>query len=119
MASPGASPLHVAARLRSALERAAQALAEANLDGLLAAEVDIESALSGVPDRSLVGPGDRAALLADIDASRSALTRCERLGASLTHFVRTSLDVQGRGAGYRTSSDTAATLSGRSISTKV
>jgi hypothetical protein len=92
--------LEAAVRLRTALEGAADALAAANLDLLLASEAAIEDALADLPPlEGLDGP-DRAALRAELDRVRAELLRCRRLGSGLGDFIRVSFDAQGRGGGY-------------------
>jgi hypothetical protein len=88
------------AGLRAALQQTAAALAAPNLDALLAAEQQIEAALARLPPVEALSSEERMAVRAEVEAASGALTRCRRLGAALNEFVRTSLDVQGRGAEY-------------------
>jgi hypothetical protein len=83
-----------AAELRGALEEAADALAHADLDRLLACEARIEHALDGLPVRSLSAPLSDA-LRADAEAARAALVRCRRLGISLAEFMAAGLTARG------------------------
>lgn len=106
-----------AAVLRLALEDAADALATADLDRLLACEARLDAAVTHLPARTAQDTS-RATVLADIDAARAALTRCRRLGAALSQFVELGLSAQGfdreysrnatpRGAALHTISRTA------------
>jgi hypothetical protein len=85
--------------LRTALEEMADALAQANLDRVLACEARIESALAAVPTRQIT-VGHDVTLRREIDAARLALTRCRRLGLSLDGVIATSLSVRGVAPGY-------------------
>ena len=73
--------------LTRALNDVADALASADLPGLLAAE----SRLGAAFDSLTPAGADRPSL----EAARGALLRCRRLGASLVTFTRLSLDPQG------------------------
>jgi hypothetical protein len=92
--------LQAAARLRTTLEAAADALATADLTALLATEAAIDAALADLPSLDGLVPADRAAVRAELDAARGALLRCRRLGSGLGDFIRVSFDAQGRGAVY-------------------
>ncbi len=111
------SPIESAARLRRALERSAEAMANARLDDLLVAGEDIDVALGQIPGAPLEPVSDPARLRADIDAARVALMRCRRLGLSLSDFVRVTIDTHGVVAGYDPSAGAAALLAGRGVNT--
>jgi hypothetical protein len=96
MSEQGAGAVAAVTRLRAAIEGTARALARPRLEDLLASEAEIELALAGLPAPATLSRDDRQALRAEIERASGALIRCRRLGASLTEFVRTSLEVQGR-----------------------
>lgn len=89
--------------LHVALDSTADALAGPRLDALLASEAGLAAALEGLPPvenvKSLTAD-DRAQLRAQLEGALLSLRRCERLGASLTDFVRASLLAQGRTGSY-------------------
>lgn len=85
--------------LTAALEEMADALAQASLEGVLACESRIESALAAVPARELT-VGHEARLRREVEAARLALTRCRRLGLSLDGVIATSLSIRGVAPGY-------------------
>jgi len=90
-----------AACLRQALEQSAAALAASDLDGLLAAAAALNDAYAELPSISSLSADDRRVAREDLEAARSALRRCRRLGAALTDCVTLSLAAQGRAIGYR------------------
>ena len=85
--------------LRNALEEMADALAQASLDGVLACEARIESALAAVPAHQVTAGRD-ATLRREVEAARLALMRCRRLGLSLDAVIATSLSIRGVAPGY-------------------
>lgn len=87
------------AHLRDALQEAANALALAHLERLLACEARIETALMQLPTRGL-SPDARSVVLAEVEQARAALTRCRRLGQALDEFIRLGMSAQGLGSGY-------------------
>ena len=106
------------AELRGALDRLALALSTADLDGLLAAENDLELGLRRLTLAPRTRPEtDRAALRLEIRAARQALDRCRALGGALLDVVRISLDAQGRGPGYGRHENPAAGYGARAINT--
>jgi hypothetical protein len=109
--------LTTAARLRTALEETAAALASADLDRLLAAEGALQAALDAMPVRAgAVSPEERQQYRRDLDAAAAALLRCRRLGATLSDFVRVSLDARGDQLGYEPDPHAAAAaLAGRGL----
>jgi hypothetical protein len=86
--------------VRRALEQTAAALAAADLDGLLAGETALNDAVAELRAMATVAPEHRDAFREDLEAARSALRRCRRLGAALSDFVALSLAAQGRASGY-------------------
>ena len=99
--SSAAAPDHLAsaASLRHSLEEAADALARADLPGLLACEARIESALTNFSTYPLSSEAS-SGLAAELDLARAALVRCRRLGFALNDFVRLGLAMHGFGGGY-------------------
>ena len=96
MSEQGTRALAAVARLRASLERTAGALAQPDLDTLLAGESEIEVALSELPATFELSPEERRAVRAEVEGAHAALLRCRRLGAALGSFVRISLEAQGR-----------------------
>ena len=105
-----------AAALREALDRTAAALASPRVETLLDCEIAIERALADMPPFEGLTPVERTAVRAELDAARSALLRCRRLGAALTEFVRLSFEAQGRGVGY---GRTQPVYAGQSLNARV
>ena len=89
-----------AVELRLALEEAAEALAHADLERLLACEARIESALTQVPSRTNGAANSSITVTAEVQSARAALVRCRRLGLALHEFVRLGLSAQGIERGY-------------------
>ena len=83
-----------AATLRRSLEDAADALAHADLERLLACETRIHAALTHIATSDLSDEG-RTRLAEEIELTRKALARCRRFGFALGDFVRVSLSAQG------------------------
>jgi len=116
--------LQAAVRLRDALERSAAALADGRLDVLLGGEAALQDASILAPalrraPGSITSPdlttAEQHLLRSELDAARRALLRCRHLGASLTAFVRLSLDTHGRAGAYDPQRTAAVTLGGRSL----
>jgi hypothetical protein len=105
--------LTTVARLRTALEDTAMALAAADLDRLLAADTALQAALQALPSLSSVEPEHRLQFRRELEGAAAALLRCRRLGANLSDFVRISLDARGEQLGYEPSHAVAATMTGR------
>ena len=82
-------------RLRLALEGAAEALAHAQVEGLLASEGALEFALAELPPMQNLGDDDRVAVRRELEAAERALLRCRRLGSTLTDYVRLTLASHG------------------------
>ena len=108
--------LQAAARLRTALEQTAEALASSRLDAILASESAIEDALGELPPLDGLDDAARARVRADLEQARLALLRCRRLGSALADFVRLSFDAQGRGTGYGRPS---IAIAGRALNERV
>lgn len=90
----------VLVQLELSLRAVGNALARANLERLLTAEPELATALDAVA-RLQPGSLDWEARVA-IDAARSSLLRCRRLGAALLEFTRISLDPTGQSGYSRT-----------------
>jgi len=105
-------------RLRCALDQHASALASARLDALLAGPTALQDAVASIPPATGISAEDRLRLRAELDAAGDALSRCRHLGASLTAFVRVTLDTHGRAVGYDPQRITAAALGGRALNTR-
>jgi len=112
-------PHAAARRLRATLDRLSRDLATANLDGLLACEADLASALSDLGDRSLLDAATRGATARELRAARLALTRCRRLGATLGDLTRLSLAARGAGPSYGRFGETRTHLGVHALEAKV
>lgn len=99
MAAAVPNEVQAVAELRASLEEAADALAHAHLDRLLACESRIEHALRQLPIRALSADAQRA-VAADVELARQALMRCRRLGSGLDEFIRLGMMAQGIGHVY-------------------
>jgi hypothetical protein len=88
-----------AVNLRLSLEEAAEALAAADLERLLACETRIHAALTQISASDL-SPDTRARLADEIDLTRKALARCRRFGFALSDFIRIGLTAQGMDESY-------------------
>jgi hypothetical protein len=112
---PTQSTLEATATLRRALEQTEAALAHARLDDLLAAAATVEDSLAQL---RVVTPADaagRRAIAIEADAARRALTRCRRLGTTLTDVVRLTFDARGQAVGYGPLGAVASSLNGRGL----
>ena len=76
--------------LRERLDETADALRAADLSRLLSCEMHLQSALAALANECAVS-GDRATLAAELARAKAALTRCRRLGATLTDIIQFSL----------------------------
>jgi hypothetical protein len=92
--------LDAATSLRTALERAGDGLATANLTALLDSEIALAAALAVLPTERGAVDGVRDEVLQELARARAALTRCRRLGGALSEMVRVTMNVQGRTGGY-------------------
>ena len=82
-------------RLRLALEGAAESLAHAQVEGLLASEGALEFALAELPPVNALDADERDAVRRELEAAERALLRCRRLGSTLTDYVRLTLASHG------------------------
>ena len=96
----GLSPVAVLHTLRLALDRLGESLAHAELDELLAAETQLEAALTTLGGLLTSGASIDPDLRAELDGVRASLVRCRRLGNSLGEFVRLSLQAYGTDERY-------------------
>jgi hypothetical protein len=87
----GSRAVSATMRLRLALEGAAEALAHAQVEGLLASEGALEFALAELPPVQGLPAEERAAVRRELEAAERALLRCRRLGLTLTDYVRLTL----------------------------
>ncbi len=109
-------------RLRVALEGAADALVQANVDGLLASEGALEFALAELPSLADLGADERAAVRSELEAAQRALLRCSRLGSTLSDYVRLTLASQSSMIGssdYSPGAPGEIDYSGRSVNARV
>jgi hypothetical protein len=100
-------------RLRLALEGAAEALAHAQVEGLLASEGALEFALAELPPMQNLAADERDAVRRELEAAERALLRCRRLGSTLTDYVRLTLASHAAGtetSGYTNSARSDAPL---------
>lgn len=95
----GSRAVSATRRLREALEGAADALAHANVDGLLASEGGLEFALAELPPMVGLDADERVAVRAELEGVERALLRCRRLGSTLSDCVRLTLAAQAAGKG--------------------
>ena len=78
-------------RLRLALEGAAESMAYAQVEGLLASEGALEFALAELPPMQGLPVDERDAVRRELEAAERALLRCRRLGSTLSDYVRLTL----------------------------
>ena len=91
----GSRAVSATIRLRLALEGAAEALAHAQVEGLLASEGALEFAIAELPPMDDLGDTERDAVRRELEAAERALLRCRRLGSTLTDYVRLTLASHG------------------------
>ena len=125
----GSRAVSATIRLRLALEGAAEALAHAQVEGLLASEGALEFALAELPPMHGLDEGEREAVRRELEAAERALLRCRRLGSTLSDYVRLTLashDAAARGSGYSTDARTprlgsgqAGEFAGRGVNARV
>ena len=110
------TPLAAVSQLRAGLDAVAQALATADLDGLLAAESAMAAAVEQALLVTAIG-ADGDQLRAELVAARAALERCRVLGGSLTQFADCTLVAMGRATTYERpgSARAAGSLPGRRL----
>jgi hypothetical protein len=82
-------------RLILAMEALGDALASANLERLLEAEAVLADAVGTLPPSVGLESARVRELEAELVRARAALQRWRRLGASLAHVARISLEAQG------------------------
>ena len=87
-------------RLREVLERTAEALATADLPGLLQSEVELAVAIGRVAPLTSLSAAERTLVRQEIEGVQQALDRCRRLGGALLDVVRIDLESQGRNVPY-------------------
>jgi hypothetical protein len=95
MSDDGRTLLAAVTQLRAALEQTGDALATVRLDAMLDSEIALAAALAVLPAERGAVNGEREAVLQELVRARSALTRCRRLGGSLTGLVHRSLGAHG------------------------
>jgi len=88
------------ARLRASLDAIAGALSSPDLEGLLAAEHGLASALNELGRIRCVDPSDRSMMCEEIARARTALLRCRIFGSVLDDVTQATLVAQGRGPDY-------------------
>jgi hypothetical protein len=104
-------------RLELALGQLADALASGDLDGMLAAEPRLALAVTSL-SAAASSSADRDRLYPLLLETRSALRRCERLGAGLDRFVSCSLTAQARALSYERDGGTAAQPGGHALTAR-
>ena len=117
----GSRAVSATMRLRLALEGAAESLAHAQVEGLLASEGALEFALAELPRMGSISPEERDAVRRELEAAERALLRCRRLGSTLTDYVRLTLASHGaatRSSGYATDARTGE-YAGRGVNARV
>jgi hypothetical protein len=92
-------PHPAAVRLRATLDSLAGALTTVRVDALLASETAMADALAELARPQPTGSWSREATLRELAAARASLTRCRRLGNSLSDLLRTALTPHYRGGG--------------------
>ena len=95
----GSRAVSATMRLRLALEGAAESLAHAQVEGLLASEGALEFALAELPPLNSLDADERAAVRRELEAAERALLRCRRLGSTLADYVRFTLASHASAAG--------------------
>jgi hypothetical protein len=122
VAMAGSRAVSATIRLRLALESAAEALAHAQVEGLLASEGALEFALAELPPMQELPDGERAAVRRELEAAERALLRCRRLGSTLTDYVRLTLashTAANAPAGYAPGASREADYAGRGVNARV
>ena len=125
----GSRAVSATIRLRLALEGAAEALAHAQVEGLLASEGALEFALAELPPMQGLPADERAAVRRELEAAERALLRCRRLGSTLTDYVRLTLASHAAAQaptgyaadafGSRSGQAAGAEYAGRAVNTRV
>jgi|GEM_PF-2668862 hypothetical protein len=93
--------IEAARRLRAALDAGSEAMRDARLDGLVAAESRLAAAVASWPGADACRPpADRSLLRDEVARLQSSLERCRRLGLLLEAFAAASLSVRAASSGY-------------------
>ena len=117
----GSRAVSATIRLRLALEGAAEALAHAQVEGLLASEGALEFALAELPPMQGLPSEEREAVRRELEAAERALLRCRRLGSTLTDYVRLTLASHNAQApsGYSSDARSETDYAGRTVNARV
>lgn len=91
------------ARLAQVLDEMAAALAAPDADALLAVEERLTAVLAELASMPAIAAGERPHLAESVAQARTALARCQVLGAALNDAARLSLDAQGLASQYERS----------------
>jgi hypothetical protein len=119
MTEQGTRALAAASSLREALEQTAAALANPQLETLLAGEGAIETALSSMPAVDDLPDEERIVVRRELERARGSLLRCRRLGTSLRDYIRLSFEAQGRGEDYGPRHSAALPYAGQALNARV
>lgn len=92
-----------AARLAGVLEEMAAAFAAPDADALLALEGRLTAVLTDLASSPAVAAGDEPGLAESVARARTALARCQVLGAALDDAARLSLEALGVSSQYERS----------------
>jgi hypothetical protein len=107
-------------RLRLALESAAESMAHAQIEGLLASEGALEFALAELPPMEKLDTQEREAVRRELEAAERALLRCRRLGSTLVDYVRLTLASHGAATAPTNYTSAAPTeYAGRGLNARV
>jgi hypothetical protein len=101
MSQYGQSLLGAAVALRTALEQTADALATPRLAALLESEAGLAAALAVLPGDDADFGASRQQILHELARARQELSRCERLGHTLSTTLKHSLGQADLAADYR------------------
>src|SRR5262245_36210964 len=104
--------------LRASLDAVAAALASSNLDGLLAAESRLHSALADIRRLGHVAPSERHALRTELIRARAALARCRALGTLFSDMTAGITRVVGGGSYDRAGSAASAAVRGVDVDSR-
>ena len=118
----GSRAVSATIRLRLALEGAAESLAHAQVEGLLASEGALEFALAELPPVNALDADERDAVRRELEAAERALLRCRRLGSTLSDYVRFTLASHAHASGgpnYATGARNDADYAGRGVNARV
>jgi len=118
----GSRAVSATIRLRLALEGAAESLAHAQVEGLLASEGALEFALAELPPMNALDADERDAVRRELEAAERALLRCRRLGSTLSDYVRFTLASHANASGapdYAADARTDAEYAGRGVNARV